>query len=72
VSSLLEEKEQLLSSLAESQGGRESVTEELERVREEGQMQVAELMGKLEDKSRAGRYCTVLGVSNMGVTKLYM
>jgi len=48
------------------------VTEELERVREEGQMQVAELMGKLEDKSRAGRYCTVLGVSNMGVTKLYM
>lgn len=60
-----------MSSLAESQGGRESVTEELERVREDGQMQVAELMGKLEDKSRAGKCYTVLVVSKMGVTKLY-
>ena len=59
MSSLLEEKEQLLSSLAESQGGRESVTEELVRIREEGRTQVVELVGKLEDKSKAGKYCTV-------------
>ena len=33
----------------------ESAMEELKRVREEGEMQTEELVGKLEDKSKAGK-----------------
>ena len=52
VSSLLEEREQLL----ECRDSHESAMEELKRVREEGEMQMEELVGKLEDKSKAGEW----------------
>ena len=47
----MEEKEQLM----ENRDRHESAMEELKRVREEGEMQTEELVGKLEDKSKAGK-----------------
>ena len=52
VSSLLEEREQLL----ECRDSHESAMEELKRVREDGETQMEELVGKLEDKSKAGEW----------------